>query len=108
MVVVIEPVPHSVEHGKALIDDLVELGVERSRIHPAVVNRIRSDMQMNWTQVQEQLGIPVPVAITPAPELIYAATRLKTSVVAHQPTTLTGQQFGKLAAHLLEIQKTAV
>jgi DNA-binding response OmpR family regulator len=107
LVVVVEPVPHSVEHCKALIADLVELGVDLSKIQPVVVNRIRSDTQMNWTQVQEQLNIPVPAAVTPAPELIYAATRLKTSVVAHRPDAGTTQQFARLAAHLLEIRKTA-
>ena len=107
LVVVVEPLPHSVEHARAVIADLVDLGVDRAKIHPAVVNRIRSDTQMNWTQVQDQLGIPVPVAVTPAPELIYEATRRKTSVVAYQPNALTAQQFGKLAAHLLEIQRTA-
>ncbi|MBN2388874.1 MAG: response regulator [Anaerolineales bacterium] len=104
--VVIEPLPHSVEHAKAMLADLVELGIERRCLHPVVVNRIRTELQMNWTKVQEQLGYPVAGAITPAPELMYMAARTKTTAVVHQPGSLTGQQFAKLANHLLEVQKS--
>lgn len=106
IVVVVEPVPASVEHSKALIADLIELGFGRDGIVPIVVNRVRSDTQLNWNQVQEQLGHPVVTAFTPAPELIYMAGRMKTTVVVYQPNSLTGQQFAKLAAHLLELEKS--
>ncbi len=105
VVVVVEPMPNSVVYSKALIADLVELGFSRDHIVPMVINRIRSDMQLNWNQVQEKLGHPVAVAVMPAPELIYMAARMKTTAVDYQPDSLLGQQFAKLAAHLLDLEK---
>jgi CheY-like chemotaxis protein/MinD-like ATPase involved in chromosome partitioning or flagellar assembly len=105
LVVIVEPSPASVVHAKALIADLVSLGVENEVILPLAVNRIRSELQMNWTQVNEQLGMPVVVAVTPVPELLYQAARLKTTAVLHQPNSLTSQQFEKLVAAILDLQK---
>jgi hypothetical protein len=55
--------------------------------------------------VEEQLGRPPVVAITPAPELLYLASRMKTTALATRPDSLTSQQFSKLAAAVLEIEK---
>jgi len=101
----LEPVASTIQHTRQLIADLEALGINRRNISAVVVNRIRSDMQLNWTQVQERLDHPVPVAVTPAPELIYQATRVKASVVAHLPDSLTSQQFGKLASLMVERSK---
>ena len=60
---------------------------------------------MNWSQMEEQLGQPPIVAITPAPELFYMAERTKTTAIACQPDSLTTQQFTKLASAILEIEK---
>ncbi len=106
LVVVVEPMPNSVVYSKALIADLLELGFTRDHIVPIVINRIRSDMQLNWNQVQERLGHPVAVAVMPAPELIYMAARMKMTAFEHQPSSLLGQQFSKLAAHLLDLEKS--
>lgn len=106
VVVVIEPVENSVTHAKALITDLVSLGIRPEQVLPIVVNRIRSELQMNRMQVQERLGQPVKAAITPAPELLYQASRLKTTAVLHQPDSLMAQQFGELTRAVLELEKS--
>jgi CheY-like chemotaxis protein len=105
IVLVVEPVGNSVIHAKAMLTDLVELGVAGPKIVPVVVNRIRSDTQLNWAQVEEQLGKPPAVAITPAPELLYLASRMKTTALAARPDSLTTQQFAKLAEAVLEVEK---
>ncbi len=105
VVLVVEPVGNSVVHAKAMLTDLAELGVPVHKTVPVVVNRIRSDTQLNWAQVEEQLGKPPAVAITPAPELLYLACRMKTTALAARPDSLTTQQFAKLAAAVLEIEK---
>jgi MinD-like ATPase involved in chromosome partitioning or flagellar assembly len=97
VIVIVEPVPNSVQHSAVLITDLVELGVRKDIIRVVVVNRVRSDTQMNWNQVQDKLDIEVSVAITPAPELFMEATRKKELPVDIQPESITGQQFMKLA-----------
>jgi hypothetical protein len=70
-----------------------------------VVNRIRSDTQLTMSQMEEQLGQSPVVAITPAPELIYMATRMKTTAIASRSDSLTAQQFTKLAAFVLDFEK---
>ncbi len=102
IIVVVEPTTNSVLHAKALIADLMELDINKRRISPIVVNRIRSDTQLNATQVQEKLDFAVPAVIMPFPELIYRAMQMKTIPVAYQPDTQTAQQFAKLAAFMFE------
>jgi CheY-like chemotaxis protein/MinD-like ATPase involved in chromosome partitioning or flagellar assembly len=102
LIVVVEPTLNSVLHTKALLSDLVELDVNKRRISPVMVNRIRSDTQMNMTQVQEKLDWVVPAAIMPFPELVYRAVQMKTIAVSYQPDSQTTQQFAKLSALMLE------
>jgi len=105
VVVVTEPVPNSLTHAKVLIQDLFTLGVDKKHILSVLVNRIRSDTQMNWNQAQEHLGSPVTVAVTPAPELLHMATRMKSTAVDYQADSLTAQQFDTLAKNILELKK---
>ena len=105
MLVVVEPVANSVAHSKAMISNLSDLGFNKRTIQAVVVSRIRSDTQLNWTQIEEMLGQPPIVAITPAPELLYMAERTKTTAIACRPDSLTTQQFAKLASAILEIEK---
>jgi CheY-like chemotaxis protein/MinD-like ATPase involved in chromosome partitioning or flagellar assembly len=103
--VLVEPVTNSVLHSKALIADLAELSGSKQKVHAVIVNRIRSDTQLNMTQVEELLGQTPLIAITPAPEMFYTATRLKTTAVTARPDSLTAQQFTKLAQEVLDIEK---
>jgi CheY-like chemotaxis protein/MinD-like ATPase involved in chromosome partitioning or flagellar assembly len=103
ILVVVEPVPSTIALTKALIADLVEMGLNNSRLQAVVVNRIRTDTQLNMTQVEEGLGRLPIVAITPAPELLYMASRTKTTAVNVRPDSLTTQQFAKLAASVLDL-----
>jgi MinD-like ATPase involved in chromosome partitioning or flagellar assembly len=98
----VEPTLNSVLHAKALLSDMVELEVNKRRISPIVVTRLRSDMQMNMTQVQEKLDWVVPAAIMPFPEIICRAVQMKTIAVSYQPDSQTTQQFAKLSALMLE------
>lgn len=102
LIVIVEPTLNSVLHAKALIANLVELDVNKRRISPIVVNRLRSDTQLSATQVQEKLDFTVPAVIMPFPELIYRAVQMKTIAVSYQPDTQTSQQFAKLASLMLE------
>ena len=103
--VLVEPVTNSVIHSKALMADLAELSGSKQKIHAVIVNRIRSDTQLNMTQVEELLGQTPLIAITPAPEMLYTATRLKTTAVTARPDSLTAQQFTKLAQDVMDFEK---
>jgi pilus assembly protein CpaE len=98
--VLAEPVANALNHSRMLINDLIDAGVQ-----VVVVNRIRSDTQLNMQEMENQLGQLPVVAITPAPELIYMATRMKTLAIVARPDSLTAQQFAKLAAMVLDFEK---
>lgn len=97
VLIVVEPVPQTVLQTKALIDDLLEKGIASECIDVVLVNRVRSGMQLSWSQVQDQLGRPVSVIFTPAPDLAYQASLKNIPMVLQQSDSLTAQQYTKLA-----------
>jgi len=105
LLVLVESVTNSVVHSRALITDLADLTGSKQNIHAIVVNRIRSDTQLNMTQMEELLSQTPLIAITPAPELLYSATRMKTTAITTRPDSLTAQQFTKLATAMLDFEK---
>jgi pilus assembly protein CpaE len=97
VIVVVEPVSQTIIHTKALISDLVNNRISESKIKLALINRVRTGVQLSWSQVQGQLGRNLAVIFTPAPELAYQASVENMPMVLKQPESLTAQQFSKLA-----------
>lgn len=104
-IVVIEGAPNTIAHSKLLIDEIVNLGVDRKGMTVVLNNRIRSETQMPWTQAQDKLGHTITSTLTPAPELFLQASRMQTPAVVCQPTNITSQQFLKIADLILEREK---
>jgi pilus assembly protein CpaE len=102
MIVVVDPSPYTVLRTKVLIDELTERGIGEGRMLITLINRIRTEMQISWTQVRDQLGHDLAVAFTPAPELIYQAAKNNQPAVTVQPDSLTTQQFTKLADTIIK------
>lgn len=102
LVVVVEGVPNTIAHTRALIEDLIEFGKDKNHIAAVLNNRVRSESQMPWAEVQEQLGHSIAATLTPAPELFAQASRLKTPAVLCQPDSLTAQQLDKLVERITE------
>jgi pilus assembly protein CpaE len=104
VVMVVEPVKNSVIHSRTFLTDLAELGLAAPNVLTVIVSRFRSDTNLTWKQIETELGkIPV-VAITPAPELLYLAARMLTTAIEADSSSLTAQQFAKLAAAVLEAE----
>jgi pilus assembly protein CpaE len=102
VMVVVEPVPHSIDQTRLLLDELSSNGVGEAKITAILVNRYRSGVQLSWSQVQEQLKHNISVIFTPAPELTYQASVNKTPIIVQQPESLTAQQFHKLAERVIQ------
>lgn len=102
LLIVIEPSPMNIRQTKVLIEDLYSLGVGEGRMRIALVNRVRSSVQMNWSQVQEQLGKKIDTIFTPAPELAFQASLSNTPMMVLQAGSITTQQFEKLAASITQ------
>ena len=104
LLVLVEPMTNSVILSREFIKEIADLA-GKQKIQAVVVNRLRSDTLLIMSQVEELLGQAPLIAITPAPELYYAASRMRTTVVSDRPDSLTTQQFTRLAKEMLEIEK---
>ena len=102
LIVVVEGVPNTIQHTRALITDLTQYGADKNHISVVLNNRVRSESQMPWAEVQEQLGHSIAATLTPAPELFAQASRLKTPAIICQPESLTAQQINKLVERIAE------
>ena len=103
VVVAVEPHPVTVSRTKFLLEDLNEKGFGKSRLITTVlINRIRSDVQLTWTQVQETLEQPVANIISPSPEMAYQAAIRYNPIILLQPDGLISQQYGNVAASLAQ------
>lgn len=104
-ILVIEGVPNTIAHTKLLIDGIADLGIDRMRIDVVLNNRIRSEAQMAWMEVQQNLGHSIASTITPAPEMMVAAARIHMPAVFSQPTNVASLQILKIADQILEHEK---
>lgn len=102
LVVVVDSTPNTIVHSRALLEDLLELGTRKNHLSVVLNNRIRTENQMAWADVQGKLGHPIAGTLTPAPELFQQASRMQTPAVLCQPESLTTQQMGKLVDQILE------
>jgi CheY-like chemotaxis protein/MinD-like ATPase involved in chromosome partitioning or flagellar assembly len=100
--IVIEGNPNTIIHTRALIVDLMALGIPNNCIHVVLNNRVRSDTQLPTSQVQAKLEHEIITTLTPAPELFTQATRLHTPAILCQPESLTSRQVMKLAEVITE------
>jgi pilus assembly protein CpaE len=102
MLLVVEPMPSTITRTKVLLDSVGELGFGKSHIlNLVLINRIRSDIQLSWTQVKDALSLPILSIITPAPELAYQACVRNTPMVLAQPDGLIVQQYSKIADSII-------
>ncbi len=102
ILIILEGVPNTITHAKALIDDIAAVGTPKKNIKVVLNNRIRSETQLPSSQVQAQLGHEILSTLTPAPELFVQATRMQTPAVLCQPDSLTTRQITKLVDFVTE------
>jgi pilus assembly protein CpaE len=97
VIVVLEPIPHTLTRTHILMDALAARGFGEGRINTVLYNRQRSEMQFSLAQVQKEYKHPIGIVFTAAPELVYQAARNNVPLVVQHPDNLTSQQFMKLA-----------
>jgi len=103
LIVVTEPFPGTVQRTKILLEDLRQRGFGKSKlITLIIVNRIRADVQMSITQVQESLGQQVAQVIPPAPEVSFQAATRNLPMIQVQIGGLLSLQYSRLAESIAE------
>ncbi len=100
VVVVVEPFENSIKQSRALIEDMVSLGIEKTRIQAVANYRTRTDLQLSVQQVQDRLNFPVAANFTPAPELMMQAIRVHNSAILTQTESITAQQYANFTAKI--------
>ena len=101
-IVVVEGSPNTIAQSKILIGEISSLGIDPAAITVVLNNRIRTEAQMPWMEVQQDLGHSIAATLTPAPEMLISAARIHTPAVLSQPTNITSQQILKVADQILE------
>jgi CheY-like chemotaxis protein len=104
-IVVTEGSPNTISHTRVLLAEIAALGIDPADITVVLNNRIRTEAQRPWPEVQQDLGHAIAATITPAPEMLIAAARRQTPAVISQPTNVTAQQLLKLADQIVERKK---
>lgn len=102
VLILLEGVPNTIIHTKALIEDIASMGVNKRNINVILNNRVRSDTQLPSSQVQIKLDHEIICTLTPAPELFVQATRMQTPAILCQPESLSARQVGKLVDFITE------
>ena len=100
LVVLLESHPYTIMRTKVLVDELTQRGFGEGRINVVLYNRVRSEFQIPVAQVQEQFKHGITIVFTPAPELIFQASKNNIPLVIQHPDNLTSQQFAKLADNI--------
>jgi DNA-binding response OmpR family regulator len=103
LVLVTEPHPISVKKTRLMLDELKTMDFVRARpVSIVLLHRQRADIQLTWSQVQEELGVPVDQIVSPVPETAYHAAANHVPLVQMQPDGLAAQQFQKLAERIAQ------
>jgi MinD-like ATPase involved in chromosome partitioning or flagellar assembly len=100
IIVVLEPIQHTIVRTLSLVDELTKRGFGEGRINTVLYNRQRTEMQYSLAQVQMEYQHPISIVFTAAPELTYQCSKANVPLVMQHPDNLTSQQFAKLADNI--------
>lgn len=107
LLLVTESQPISIQKTRILIDELEKQGFGKSKILNVIIcNRVRADVQLTVSQIQDRLGHAPILILPPVPELSYQAAIHFQPICKIQPESLITQQYSKLAeSYIKRIQK---
>lgn len=100
LILVVEPVYPSDTIGRALLQDLETGGFDERKVSLALINRVRTSLQIPWRQVEQDLGIELAGIISPAPEQAHQAAQSGTPLAISYADNLIGDQLVKLAEYI--------
>jgi CheY-like chemotaxis protein len=101
VIILVEPMRHTVMMAKALMTDLETLGVAKSRVEFILVNRERSSLQMARAKIEEMLAQPAMGMITPAPELAYQSAESGVPIVARDANAMVSDQIRQVTDRIM-------
>jgi MinD-like ATPase involved in chromosome partitioning or flagellar assembly len=99
---VADPSRVAILQTKALVAELVNLGIAATKIEVVMVNRSPSSIQMSWSQAEQLLGSKIATVVTPAAELAHQSVEAGTPMVLLRPESLTAEQLRQLTTQVLQ------
>ena len=103
LIMVVEPQPVPIKRSKLLASELHLKGFGSVKTMSTVlVNRTRSDIVLNISQVEQILGYPVVMGFPPVVEQAYRASERAVPLTAVQPDGIIAMQFNTLASQVNE------
>jgi len=100
IILVVEPVYPSDAMGRAVLQELETSGVNTKKVGLALINRVRTSLQVPWRQVESDLGIELAGIVSPAPEQAHQASQSGSPLVDSYADSLVSEQIRKLAESL--------
>lgn len=97
VVIVVEPIYPTNLLAHNLLEEIVSDGVSRHKISLALINRVRTSLQIPWRQVETDLGIELAGIVSPAPEQAHQSSQGTMPLVLSHPDSLVSDQIRKLA-----------
>jgi MinD-like ATPase involved in chromosome partitioning or flagellar assembly len=94
ILVLVEPLRYTVLMARALMADLEAAGMARNKMDFLLANRERSSLQLARSKIEEMIGKPAIVTITPAPELAFQSAESGVPIVIRDPNALISDQLG--------------
>jgi pilus assembly protein CpaE len=103
LIMVVEPQPVPIKRSKLLASELHLKGFGSVKTMSTVlVNRTRSDIVLNISQVEQILGYPAVMGFPPVVEQAYRASERAVPLIAVQPDGIIAMQFNTLASQINE------
>jgi DNA-binding response OmpR family regulator len=103
LIMVVEPQPVPIKRSKLLASELHLKGFGSLKTMSTVlVNRTRSDIVLNISQVEQILGYPAVMGFPPVVEQAYRASERALPLIAVQPDGIIAMQFNTLASQINE------
>jgi CheY-like chemotaxis protein/MinD-like ATPase involved in chromosome partitioning or flagellar assembly len=102
-ILVTEPYPGTVAATKQRLEELQGMGFGHSKLlNVVMINRIRGDMQLSASQLNDMIGTEITIGIPPAPEIAYQAGLRSAPLVLVQPDGMMAKQYERLARLIAE------
>jgi pilus assembly protein CpaE len=103
LIMVVEPQPIPIKRSKLLASELHLKGFGSVKTMSTVlVNRTRSDIVLNISQVEQILGYPAVMGFPPVVEQAYRASERAVPLTSIQPDGIIAMQFSTLASQINE------
>jgi Flp pilus assembly CpaE family ATPase len=103
LIMVVEPQPVPIKRSKLLASELHLKGFGSMKTMSTVlVNRTRSDIVLNISQVEQILGYPAVMGFPPVVEQAYRAADRAIPLINVQPDGIIAMQFNTLASQINE------